>query len=276
MPKATANIEYESDPEYAPEEKEQTFTEQDFKDLTLRAEESTIAKGKTDKAILKMEKNKLLIPAYLQIYAKKFGKKPSPTMTLNANMAFDKLLQYPLKDIEEVGKRYKTHYPLIFNSSQNFKEEYQKQKAKPKQEEKIIIIEGSRFIKKVNARTGEVSYREFKGKTSQALLDQLAEAKRKGLNKSSMIRKNVNIPEVIINEKPQKKQLKIVKKPKEPKEPKAVRKYTKKALSDDEEYKKNFTKEFKKIIGKQKFWNEHTIEEAKELEPLYRNLLATL
>ena len=47
----------------------------------------------------------------------------------------------------------------------------------PKQEEKIQIIEGSRFIKKVNPKTGEVSYKEFKGKTSQALIDQLAKAK---------------------------------------------------------------------------------------------------
>jgi hypothetical protein len=44
-------------------------------------------------------------------------------------------------------------------------------------QEKIQVIEGSRFIKKVNPKTGEVSYRELKGKTSQALLDQLAKAK---------------------------------------------------------------------------------------------------
>ena len=56
-------------------------------------------------------------------------------------------------------------------------------------EQQITIIDGSRFIKKVNANTGEISYREFKGKISQELLDQLAENKISVNNKINKINK---------------------------------------------------------------------------------------
>jgi hypothetical protein len=119
-------------------------------------------------------------------------------------LEFEKERAKYAKELEEPKQKKKIVLKKII------KEEEQEPK---KAEQKITIIDGSRFIKKVNANTGEVSYREFKGKTSQALLDQLAKHKAgKGKNdpvvrkkynitkKEKQIIRKVNIPEAIIEE----------------------------------------------------------------------------
>lgn len=130
-------------------------------------------------------------------------------------------------------------------------------------EEKPIIIEGSRFIKKVNAKTGEVSYREFKGKTSQALLDQIAKAKQE-----PKTRKNYNITK--------KKAIdKGARGAEEPKENKFVKQFNKLVKEEFErrppgkgKYKSTtdaiFDKEFSKLLREsQKDQAEDLVEEPK-------------
>ena len=117
-----------------------------------------------------------------------------------------------------------------------------------------VTIEGVKFIKKVNANTGKVSYVEMDSKISSDLEKILAYRLKnnKAIQKEIIKKLDIIEPELVEVDKSRKAP----------------------NYKDDTLYKKQFTKKFEKILGKKReFWKDHTIEEAKELEPVYEKLL---